>query len=267
MKRLRRTACAGTFSVPTDKFRPNASVLAARSRPAATNRADCLLGLWMVAKAEAGVWVHRCLSERATAAQYVRLATSLKKVRPSSAFIDALLEGAEDEHRHAQLCLQQARELGFSGALETPGAFAVASAASQPSFERITGEVAVTLAIGESLNAVLLQHELDRCPRALLKDEVQHARLGWRFLTEAASTMELSFLSAPLTLALREAEARLMQHTAPTTSPLDSPTRLMLWRETLQTVILPGLNSIELVSSLAEVKIRRLVRVAFDRLS
>jgi hypothetical protein len=104
-------------------------------------------------------------------------------------------------------------------------------------------EVVVTCCLGETLNVVLLQDELETCPdqlrattRRLLSDELTHARIGWAALAASAKRRSLADLNAPVTSSLSAALAHQGQ---PAT--MTSERRATLLDAALAEVILPGL--------------------------
>ena len=169
------------------------------------------------------------------AAHYRALATAVRAApgAPLAAFADRLDAAAGDELRHAALCDELA-----------PAPWPSSVPAAPPIDDPLLA-IAVACCIGETLNVALLHHELGCCgrderaaTRALLADEMRHARLGWDVLAAAAAHADLSALAAPLAAALADARARPSDGAASALEPAD---RAVLLEAAIEELIVPGL--------------------------
>ncbi|WP_434048570.1 MULTISPECIES: ferritin-like domain-containing protein [Sorangium] len=141
--------------------------------------------------AAAGVWRSRTCAELEAAARFSRLAEQLAAAGAVAPVVAMARAAAEDERRHAALCAALARELG--GATFTPPAVAGAPEVAPRALgtrERLLYEVVAMSCVTETLSAALLGEMVERAtdPRVrdtmqqILRDEVDHARLGWAHL-------------------------------------------------------------------------------------
>ncbi|WP_437282279.1 ferritin-like domain-containing protein [Sorangium sp. So ce375] len=142
-------------------------------------------------EAAARVWRSRTCAELEAAARFSRLAEQLAAAGAVDPVIAMARHAAEDERRHAAQCAALVRELG--GAPFDPGAAPEAPAVAPRGLgarERLLYEVVAMSCITETLSAALLGEMVERAtdPRIrdtmqqILRDEVDHARLGWAHL-------------------------------------------------------------------------------------
>lgn len=198
----------------------------------------------MPAEHAAQVWAHRACAEAASAQLYDALANWLRDHQPASQFVWELRDAAADERRHSTLCERRARELGWSDPL--PAGTQPLATAALP-LRIVQAQLVITLCIGETLNAALLQHELATSrdaaertlTRELLRDEVRHARLGFRWLEDAAGRGDLSPLTGLVARACSDALFRLDAHGSASLTARED--RARLFHETMQTTIAPAL--------------------------
>lgn len=198
----------------------------------------------------ARLWAHRAFAEAEAQAQYIRLARTLARLDPNSPFVFDLVDASRDEARHAALCHARAVACGWT---HPPAATAAVWNADQRTTRATFDlELVATFCVGESLNAVLLQEELQRVvgaerslTRELLRDEVRHARLGWRYLADRARSTNVPSLGGPLKKVLEEALSRGAHHPAP--AALAAPEREALLERGLREVVLPGLRRYGLI--------------------
>ena len=198
-------------------------------------------------RAEGLVWAHRACSEAAASIQYRRLSCALRMRAAKNPFVTELEAASTDERRHSLLCAERAQKLGWRGEV-TPLVTPEVSPFKRGSGAAMLFESVATFCIGESLNAALLQLELERAEdaatarltRELLRDEIRHANLGFRFLEAAAARADLRFLRRPLALACRASFAT--EAARPTATLVPLPQRAELLRDTLRMVVAPALE-------------------------
>lgn len=139
----------------------------------------------------AQVWRRRARAELEAASRFSRLADELAAVGAVSPVVTMARDAASDERRHAEQCAALVRELGGE-----PLALGPAPPAREVgprtlgARERVLYEVVAMSCITETLSAALLgelvSQAVDPVVREnmhrILRDEVDHARLGWAHL-------------------------------------------------------------------------------------
>jgi hypothetical protein len=214
-----------------------------------------------VRKAACGVWTYRLDSELDAAERFRALAPTLQALETSGALVEMAYEAASDELRHASLC----RELivHFGGALpaEKPrvpaGRIAPAGLEGR---ERVSYEIVALSCITETLSTALLGELVPRagdpvCKQAMhsvLRDEVNHSRLGWAFLAEECARGARDCVGRHVPEMLEAAlgphfftvadAPDAQQEALVAIGSLERPERQRIVRETLESVVFPGLE-------------------------
>lgn len=139
------------------------------------------------------------------AARYVQLADAVAG-GGFAMFEPRLRAAAEDEFAHAALCASVCVALGSAPSDEP--------APPHEPVGDVLLAIAVTCAIGETLNVVVLQDEFAVCveplratTRRLLTDEMTHARLGWDVVAYAARLGSLAHLARSIAASIQQARA------------------------------------------------------------
>lgn len=195
-----------------------------------------------------------------SSARYARLAKRLAAVGAPAGIVERARVASEDERRHAGLCDEAARGLG----LEPPPPAPVVVAELAPAFlapgQRVLFELLAFCCVSETLNATLLsvtlRHLREPALRTLtlelLRDEVEHARLGWAHLAFESGRTSCAFVepllvpllsgvvSAELLAAVGQGRA---SDEALALGLLGADERLELIAATLRDVTLPGLRA------------------------
>ena len=213
-----------------------------------------------VRKAAYGVWSYRLESELDAAERFRSLAPTLQALGSSPSLVDMAHEAASDELRHASLCRELIVHFGGTLPTEKPrvpaGRIAPAGLEDR---ERALYEIVALSCITETLSTALLGELVARagdpvCKQAMhsiLRDEVNHSRLGWALLAEehARGARDCVGRHVPEML-----EAALGPHFFAFAAPdaqqtelaaidsLERPERQRIVRETLEGVVLPGLE-------------------------
>ena len=214
-----------------------------------------------VRKLACNVWTYRLESELDAAERFRALAPTLQALGASPSLVEMAHEAACDELRHASLC----RELivHFGGALATEKPRVPASSFAPVGFqgrERVLYELVALSCITETLSTALLGELVARagdpvCKQAMhsvLRDEVNHSRLGWAFLAEERGRGArdcvgrhvpemLEAALGPRFFTFTAAPAAEQKELA-TLGSLERPERQRIVRETLESVIFPGLE-------------------------
>ena len=180
------------------------------------------------------------------------------QARAPAALVEVAAKASQDETRHASRCEEilltrhapvpppETRLLEYA-----PGALTVE--------QRLTYEVVAQSCVSETESMATLVTLLDEAADETLKsvlhelarDEVQHARLGWGYLTWIRDRLDLTFLGALLPgMAAGSAGPDLFRLAQPGT---DDPTlyragvvphseRQRIYLETLESVVIPGMG-------------------------
>ncbi|WP_437738384.1 ferritin-like domain-containing protein [Sorangium sp. So ce1335] len=210
--------------------------------------------------AAAGVWRSRAHAELEAAARFSRLAEQLETAGAVAPVVAMARAAAADERRHAELCAALARELG--GAAFTPRAVAGAAEVAPRGLdrrERVLYEVVAMACVTETLSAALLGEMVERAtdPRVretmqhILRDEVDHARLGWAHLAAERQRGCADVIGEHLPAMLagtvhEEVFSSWTEHPAQEAlsglGALDRAERRRIFDETMRRVVLPGLR-------------------------
>jgi hypothetical protein len=216
-----------------------------------------------IARAARALWSGRAATEREAAAFFQRLAGRLRATDATPIVTEMAEQAARDEVRHAGLCDGLVRELGR----EEPGRAEASKEAREiappraPARARVFHEVVALCCVTESLSAVLLAEMMrvasdERVREVLhevLRDEVNHARLGWAHLAAerargGVDTAELSralprvlATTVPPELFSDDAEPELARELVGL-GGLARPVRRDLFVATLRDVVFPGLE-------------------------
>ncbi|MDC3959543.1 ferritin-like domain-containing protein [Polyangium jinanense] len=210
--------------------------------------------------AAAQIWRHRARAELEASARFTRLAGELAACGAVAPVITMAREAAEDERRHAEQCAALVRELGGKpfelGAV--PAARVVTPSGLGPR-ERLHYEVIAMSCVTETLSAALLGELVARATDPLvrdtmqhiLRDEVDHARLGWAHLAaeHERGAQDVVGPSLPAMLAGTVSEelfSSWAEHPAQEAlsglGALDRAERKRIFRDTMSLVVFPGLR-------------------------
>lgn len=141
----------------------------------------------------ADMWAFRARSENQAAARFVRLHQRLEAAALHPALTRIAAEAIEQERRHRTRCADLALRFGHPplDAELVEGRVPEVAPHGLCDARRLTWEVVAFCCLTESINAALLTHsyalatdsDSKAAIREILADEVQHARLGWAFLS------------------------------------------------------------------------------------
>lgn len=142
----------------------------------------------------ARVWAQRAEEELVAAERFERLADELDRFGAAPEVVALARQAGPDERRHHKLCLALAKRLGVHDAtLRGPRARTTPVPLSPRGLtgrERTLYEVVAMSCVTETLSAALLGVMAERATdeavretvRSVLRDEVQHSRVGWAHL-------------------------------------------------------------------------------------
>jgi hypothetical protein len=133
-------------------------------------------------------WAYRAGLEHDAAARFERLAQRLEGF--GSELVAIATAAVEQEREHVRLCAGIAERFGHGVELGEPQLTEVAPQRFDTR-DRVVYEVVAFCCITETANAAVVTAGADdvddaairKAVRTILADEVQHSRLGWRFLT------------------------------------------------------------------------------------
>jgi hypothetical protein len=223
-------------------------------------RAGLLFAMSARARA-AHVWTLRRRVELESAQRFTHFATELAAHGSSNVIAEMARDAARDELRHAELCGKLTEHFGGRAVAPVPEVSAprrVAPAELQGR-EALLYELVALSCVTETLSTVLLGALVDaardsfarQCLHSILKDEVQHSRLGWAFLAEAHAGGARDVVSPHLPAMLGATLAAELFADAPPHAEdaelsgygaLDRATGERLVRECLAEVVFPGLE-------------------------
>jgi hypothetical protein len=147
-------------------------------------------GLDGVSRAElASRWAYRAELEQLAAARFERLAGQMAATGCDAELVAIAREAAVQERTHVRLCGELAERFGGRVARVAGEPAEIAPAGLAPR-DRVIYEVVAFCCVTETANAAVVTAGADdiddaavrRAIRTILADEVQHSRLGWRFL-------------------------------------------------------------------------------------
>lgn len=203
----------------------------------------------------AEAWAFRTRVEREAAERFTRLATAISLFDAASPVPELMRQAAEDEQRHAALCVELATiygtsEIGFTK--EVPIAPRSLEGRASVLYE-VVAACCITETESVATLTTLLAEEVEpaveKALRAIARDEVSHGRMGWAHLAREAARYDVSFLSSWIpamlsgsvedTLFLEPPEDRdLLRY-----GVLPPSTKKAIFARTLEEVVVPGLET------------------------
>ncbi len=164
------------------------------------------------------VWRSRQRFELEAGLRFARLAIELEQVGAHPTVVMQAQNAARDESRHAALCRSLAMHFGARDDTHAPRVpMRVAPSGLTPR-EAVLYEVIALSCVTETLSTALLGDLVERASddmsrsalQSILKDEVQHARLGWGHLAaesrNGAANVVRDYLPAMLSATVKEGE-------------------------------------------------------------
>lgn len=201
----------------------------------------------------ARLWAFRSQSEHEARARFAWLAPRLEAHGAPPATVRAAARAVEDEGRHGADCERLARRFGHVGAARRAIALPRWGPAELSDRQR-TIYTAITMGcVIESMNVALLGETLRvaedepirQLTREIMRDEVNHARIGWSYLAVVAE--DAAFIAPMLPRILDAAAGEELRAegaesiAAPAYGLLGLAQLRGLFDETLRAVVLPGL--------------------------
>jgi hypothetical protein len=158
----------------------------------------------------ASTWAFRTRAEIEAAARFARMATELSEVGATQVVIRGAEGASVDEQRHRDLCAKLAAKWGEPNArAHVPPRERIGRSEMDPR-DRLLWEVVAVCCVSETMNVALMtrcmevvkDQEIRATLHELLKDEVQHARLGWAHLAAERAAGRGQFVGDVLPLIL-----------------------------------------------------------------
>lgn len=205
------------------------------------------------------VWAYRARAEREASSRFERLALESEVGSQGTGLVALARKAARDEQRHAELCAELATRFGCS--TSSGGAPVVCPPLAPPGLqrrERLLYEIVAMCCVTETLSAALLlemvrradDREVKRTVHEILRDEIDHSRLGWAHLALEHERGAVAFLGErmPAILAGTVSEELFWPGEGSAGSTLDGygalgrGARLEIFVATMQDVVFPGLE-------------------------
>ncbi|MEY3012050.1 MAG: hypothetical protein RIT45_785 [Pseudomonadota bacterium] len=207
-------------------------------------------------------WLGRMRNEHASARVFEALTEQARAAGLDAATIATLHQFRGEELRHGELCAAAAVALGGQAQVDLGERAAVLWHDDVDPLEGLLRNVLSISCLSETVAVALIASErletgpiaLQETLRAILADEVGHARFGWALLDRLAPRIgaaRAERLSAWLRLAFGHVEQHELRELAPGPSPSRAATDVgvcdgdearRLFYETVETVIVPGLE-------------------------
>jgi hypothetical protein len=204
----------------------------------------------------AQVWAVRHGVETGASLRFAALSQGMRAAGAPATLVDLATRASADEIRHAAHCadILRARQAEVPPPETRLLFFGPRDLAPE---QKLTYEVVAQSCISETESMATLVTLLDAARdghlktvlQELTRDEVQHARLGWAYLTWAKSRFDLSFLSAFLpTMAAAATGPEMFQPSPPgaddaallRSGVVPKRDRRRIYLETLHAVVIPG---------------------------
>ena len=203
----------------------------------------------------AEAWAFRTGVEREAADRFARLATAISRFDAPSPLPALMRRAAEDEQRHAALCVELAAIYGTPAtgfARDVPIAPRSLEGRAAVLYE-VVAACCITETESVATLTTLLAEEVEpgveKVLRTIARDEVAHGRMGWAHLAREAARYDVSFLSSWIpamlsgtveeTLFLEAPQDRdLLRH-----GVLPPSRKKAIFARTLEEVVLPGLET------------------------
>jgi bacterioferritin (cytochrome b1) len=205
-------------------------------------------------------WQYRYASELEASERFRALAPRLRAHGVPALIADMAEESADDELRHAKLCQELIAHFGGEPSTAPDLSAAALAPPGVDGRERVLYEVIAFSCVTETLSTALLSELVarahdPRCRRAMhdiLRDEVNHSRLGWALLAQEHARGARDCVGRHLPQMLRDTLGSDFFSTEMALGPYESELsglgvltradRQRIVRETFDAVIWPGLE-------------------------
>ena len=138
----------------------------------------------------AETWDFRASAERSALRRFRRLHTELINDGAPEVILNLVEQACDDEDRHIGLCDELAANYGWDRAPSPPTAHHPIGPSHLSDRDRLAYEMVAFCCITETINASMLLEvyrrtkapDIKSTVHAILKDEVNHSKIGWAFL-------------------------------------------------------------------------------------
>jgi hypothetical protein len=219
----------------------------------------------------AEVWTNRAISEHQATYRFEAYAKRMEEFGVSSELAERTHQASADELRHKEICLEVAARFGARAPKLEPYEFR----RRPDGREILLSNVVATCCVTETLNTPFLALSLEitedlgtrTAVRELLKDEVNHGKLGWAYLAWARRQGEGATLQEQLPEMLMEGSGPSFFVQPPEVSPheaelarygdLSMAQRQKIFFDTTENVIFPGLEANGISTELARAWVKK----------
>jgi hypothetical protein len=151
----------------------------------------------------ASTWNFRASAERSALLRFQRLLIELRQTGAPAVVVEGVEQAIDDESRHIGLCDQLARLFGRVDAPSGPTPHGPIGPPSASIRERLLYEMVAFCCVTETINAAMLvavqrrvqAPNVKEVVQAILKDEVNHSRIGWAYLQWARNEGRADWLA------------------------------------------------------------------------
>lgn len=217
----------------------------------------------------AGAWGARYAIETEASLRFGALAERLRAIGAPAALVDLAARASSDETRHAAHCERIFHDQGGEGLRGVDRVIEYAPR-TLPPLERLTYEMVAQCCVAETQSMTTLVTLLEAVETAdlrsvlheLARDEVNHSRLGWAYLAWARPHFDLGFLGALLPGMISGSAGPDLFTPGPAAANdpallgrgvVPKSMRQRLYLETMETVVLPGFDTLGVDSGLARI--------------
>ena len=138
----------------------------------------------------AATWNFRASAERSALNRFTRLRDELQRTGAPAVIVDEVTRAIDDEQRHIGLCDTLAAEFGWHEAPSPPTPYGPIGPKDAPLAERLLYEMTAFCCVTETINASMMlaiqrrvtEPRIKETVHAILKDEVNHSKVGWGYL-------------------------------------------------------------------------------------
>jgi hypothetical protein len=207
----------------------------------------------------AGVWAFRARAEALAAGRFQQIARDLEQQDAPAVVVELSQQAAREEARHIALCLELVR--AFGGRMESPPIPVLEVEPHLADHDRsLFLQVVLTCCINETMSAAVLG-EMLRCARPglvhdtvqeILRDEINHGRIGWALLSHEASKGPLQDVESMVPWMLKAAVTEELfsgpdvedpDAEAASLGTLPRSSRLRLFHDSLVDLVFPGFEA------------------------
>jgi len=212
-----------------------------------------------VRRRAAGVWKFRAQAEAIAAGRFQQIARDLRRTGAPQVVVELSEQAAQEEARHIALCIELIRALG--GNVDPPP---IPHLEIEPRLacqkRGLLLQVVATCCINETISAAILA-EMMRVARPglvhdtiqeILRDEINHGRIGWALLAHEAAQGPLEDVAENITWMLDAAitdellagqEAVDPDSESADLGTLPRTSRFRLFQDALSDLVFPGFES------------------------